>query len=200
MPCMCRPQPCRAPCRALPDSVPNLNAGRQREACQACDAEPPSCGGADLLGLHRQAGGACTCSALRSAHAVHAHCSPTLRMSPMVATTPTQFSARITSLRSPVPDLTASRSPLRPASALTTASAPITAAVCLRLHPCALYAASLHASACALHPCCLCLAPCLRPAPQPPPMLPPITAATSAPYALHTTSTKKTVTSLGRSR
>ena len=141
--------------------------------------------------MHMQCTAQCTCSA--------AHCSPTLRMSPMVATTPNQTSARVTSLRFPVPDLTASRSPPRPASALITASAPITAAVCLRLHPCALYAASPHASACALHPCCPCLAPCLRPAPQPPPMLPPITAATSAPSALHTTSTK-TVTSLGRSR
>ena len=45
----------RAPCRALPDDV-NPNAGRQREARQACDVEPPSSGGADLPGLHCQAG------------------------------------------------------------------------------------------------------------------------------------------------
>ena len=49
----------------------------------------------------------CTCNA----HAVHAHCSPTLRMSPMVAANPTPTPARITSLRSPVPDLLTSRSP-----------------------------------------------------------------------------------------
>ena len=187
VPCMCRTQPQRKPppgamprparrCKPQRRSSTRSTPGLRRRATE----------------LRRRRPTWTSLPSRRMAHAVHcavhmllhAHCSP-------------------------VPDLTANRSLPRLASAPTTASAPVTASVpitaaaCLRLHPCALHAASLHAPASALHLCCLCLAPglapCLRPAPQPPPMPPPITAAASAPSALHTTSTK-TVTSLGRSR
>ena len=153
----------RAPCRALPDDV-NPNAGRQREARQACDVEPPSSGGADLPGLHCQAGAwhmrctvQCTCfcthtalQCLTSQPTARSLASPPLPPPPPLPSPP------------PFP------SPQRSASAST--HAPCMLLPCTPPPPPCTYAASVSPQASphayALH---RSRHPCRRPSPQPPP-------------------------------